>query len=298
MKHYFTLIFCFFSFFTIAQSKDTAILEVKYKFSYVYDTTKPDQPVLETMRLFVGRNCSKYESYDYFYEDSLQSASLGEKIAPDGRRVIGYKYFSNTIRFKNPNTLYVFRNPSKSLNKFRFMKEVEFLYEPNMANISWEITTEKNIIKGIACQKAKGWCKGRLYEAWFAPGIPFSAGPLKLSGLPGLIIEATDSLKQVSFQLESIADISQRKYIIEIPNKAIKTTSDKFKLILDAFNENPFILMKFYQFPNSNVNTDEIADQFFKDNAELMNKIKMDNSRKPKIVNNNPIELPEKQSIY
>jgi len=295
MKNTLTIFLCCLYFFSNAHSKDTAILEVKYKFSHIYDTTKPDQPVLETMRLFVGRNSSKYESYEYFYEDSLEIESRGEIIEPDGRRVIANKYFSNIKLKKNPNTLYIFRNPSKSLNKFSFMREIEFLYEPNMANISWEISTEKKNIKGIACQKAKGWCKGRLYEAWFAPGIPFSAGPLKLTGLPGLIIEATDSLKQVTFQLESIADISQRKYVIEIPNKAIKTTYEKFKLIYDAFKENPFILMKFYQFPDANANADEIADQFFKDNADLMNKIKMDNSRKPKIVYNNPIELPEKK---
>ena len=275
MKNLLTSFLCCLYFFSIAQPKDTAILEVKYKFSHIYDTTKPDQPVVETMRLFVGRNSSKYESYEYFYEDSLEFSSRGEVITPDGSIEIAPRYSSKIKLNKNPNTLYVFRNPSKSLNKFRFMKEVEFLYEANMANISWEISADTKLIKGIACQKAKGWCKGRLYEAWFAFGIPFSAGPLKLSGLPGLIIEATDSLKQVSYQLESLLDISQRKYIIEIPNKAIKTTYDKFKLILDAYKENPFILMKFYQFPDTN-------------------EVKMDNSRKPKIVINNPIELPEK----
>jgi GLPGLI family protein len=70
--------------------------------------------------------------------------------------------------------------------------------------ISWELLNETKNINSFSCQKAIGNFRGRTYIVWFTNDIPVSLGPWKLNGLPGLILEATDSLNQYQFFAEKI----------------------------------------------------------------------------------------------
>jgi|UPI0004B0CCD3 GLPGLI family protein len=70
--------------------------------------------------------------------------------------------------------------------------------------ISWELLNETKNINSFKCQKAIGNFRGRTYTVWFTNDIPVSLGPWKLNGLPGLILEATDSLNQFQYFAEKI----------------------------------------------------------------------------------------------
>ena len=70
--------------------------------------------------------------------------------------------------------------------------------------ISWELLPQTKNITSFKCQKAQGNFRGRTYTVWFTNDIPVSMGPWKLNGLPGLILEATDSLNQLQFFAEKI----------------------------------------------------------------------------------------------
>lgn len=70
--------------------------------------------------------------------------------------------------------------------------------------ISWELLNETKKINSFNCQKARGNFRGRTYTVWFTNDIPVCLGPWKLNGLPGLILEATDSLNQFQFFAEKI----------------------------------------------------------------------------------------------
>ncbi|MGY4537839.1 GLPGLI family protein [Mucilaginibacter sp. UYNi724] len=89
-----------------------------------------------------------------------------------------------------------------------YMREFVFsrplMSEENLPRISWKITKDKKDIGKLNCIKAICNFRGRNYEAWFCEEIPVSAGPWKLQGLPGLIIEANDSTKQVRFLFQSV----------------------------------------------------------------------------------------------
>lgn len=65
--------------------------------------------------------------------------------------------------------------------------------------IVWEITREQKIIAKQKCTKAVGNYRGRNYQVWFSPEIPVSYGPWKLSGLPGLIVEARSDDGEIAF---------------------------------------------------------------------------------------------------
>lgn len=70
--------------------------------------------------------------------------------------------------------------------------------------INWKLSLEKKKIGIYNCLKATGDFRGRTYTAWYTPEIPLSYGPWKLNGLPGLILEAYDSEKEIFMYFKSI----------------------------------------------------------------------------------------------
>lgn len=84
-----------------------------------------------------------------------------------------------------------------SKKEFHFIKQEKPI-------LNWEITDVEKLIGGYKCIKALTSYKGREYTAWYSPSIPASYGPWKLSGLPGLILEAYDTKKEIFFSLKEI----------------------------------------------------------------------------------------------
>ncbi|KAA1240372.1 GLPGLI family protein [Aquimarina sp. RZ0] len=66
--------------------------------------------------------------------------------------------------------------------------------------ILWKLKNEFKTVGDYKCQKATTSYRGRNYVAWFTSDIPVSYGPWKLQGLPGLILEASDSRGQYEFK--------------------------------------------------------------------------------------------------
>jgi len=90
--------------------------------------------------------------------------------------------------------------------------------------IKWKLTTETKEISGYKCYKAtytyiQKW-KGREFPweviAWYSPEIPLQYGPIRYSGLPGLILELSEDNR--GFIVEKIS-FSKEKIKIKKPNK-------------------------------------------------------------------------------
>jgi len=112
-----------------------------------------------------------------------------------------------------------------------------FSVEEKMPAIEWNITQEAKEIQGMQCQKATCNFKGRSYEAWFCSQLPYSNGPWKLGGLPGLIVEAYDTKKEVVFTFTSFENASGAQTTIAIPADIIKTTPKEYKQYLEALQK-------------------------------------------------------------
>lgn len=102
----------------------------------------------------------------------------------------------------------------KEKGKFKIWDEVYSEYRKYFEDTeerNWNMVADstKNIL-GYECVLAESDYHGRHWKAWFAPEIPVDAGPWKLLGLPGLIMEAVDSTGQHHFTASGIesSDIS------------------------------------------------------------------------------------------
>lgn len=93
--------------------------------------------------------------------------------------------------------------------KHTYLKEV-------LPKFSWKITKQKKKIAKFNCILAETNFRGRKYFAWYTPDIPVYSGPWKLNGLPGMILEAYDEGKYISwtFQKYQFPIKTTQKYTI------------------------------------------------------------------------------------
>lgn len=282
-----------------AQKPDTAQVLVHYKFTHVRDTTNRAHPYTENMVLYVGKTASAYKSYDRIAADEQFKKAYAQAVAssPDGRININRKGVGSSdqyYQYPNEQKLFVINN--LLMNSYRI--------EEPMPAIDWKISSDTTTFGGLHCQKATTHFKGRDYIVWFAPDLPVRTGPWKLSGLPGVILDAHDTKNEVIFKFDGIekatfvdvkpitgADAAEKDVppilrglndnstIIGPPASAIKATQKEFEKLKEGMQKNPNALMQGMQGPDGGPRGDIV--------------IKMGPGGPPPVVN--PIELPEKK---
>jgi GLPGLI family protein len=94
-------------------------------------------------------------------------------------------------------------------------KAVPYIIEESLSRPKWIITNDFKLIGQFNCRKAETTFRGRNYIAWFTERIETTFAPWKLSGLPGLIIEVSDTTNSVKFHL--IEFKNQMVYQIDQP---------------------------------------------------------------------------------
>lgn len=98
-------------------------------------------------------------------------------------------------------------------------RDIGFNYiKDSIPKINWKILDETKEIGDFKCFKASCNFRGRDYTAWFTLEIPLPYGPWKLQGLPGLILEAYDTDKEIYFYFKSIEYPSDKVLKIIVPN--------------------------------------------------------------------------------
>lgn len=205
-----------------AQENDTIKAVITYAFSHLRDTAKGAEPYTENMDLFLSTNSSWYKSAD---KDSIK-ALISANFVASGNKVMTF------IPYTTEQLFFDFSNQKFSIVD-RFLGD--YIMEDDWPTINWQITDETSTISSLHCQKAIGEWHGRTYTAWFSSDLPYHAGPWKLNGLPGLIIEAYDTNKEVVFKFAGFSTIKDGSEVIQVPTKGIKTTVQEYKEMKDAF---------------------------------------------------------------
>lgn len=99
--------------------------------------------------------------------------------------------------------------------------------------VQWEITNESKYIGEFKVLKATTTRKLGSYleeiEAWFAPKLPYSFGPLGYNGLPGLILEMYRG--KVVFKLK---EIEEKDVDIKLPKGSKEMTFEKYFEMLET----------------------------------------------------------------
>ncbi|GAB4132616.1 MAG: hypothetical protein OHK0045_24510 [Raineya sp.] len=115
-----------------------------------------------------------------------------------------------------------------------------FVILDTLKGISWNINFDKvKQIGNLTCTEATANYRGRKYTAWFTTQIPISQGPWKLYGLPGLILEAYDSTRQVNFFFKnlSLEEKNITEKLIPPPTKNVISFQEYKKRLIKKLKE-------------------------------------------------------------
>jgi len=212
------ILFLIIALFTckVIHAQESVLINVVYELKYVRDLADKTNPYTTNMVLSLGKSSSRYCTEKMYLENKTQPDTKEKMDQPAGKEsipmpkivVMGgpmltvnkYGTFINEQILKN----YV----SRKLTIWATMGPKDYKIETPWPNINWKVQDEKKTIGKYNCQKATGSYSGRIYTAWFAPELPFQDGPWKLSGLPGLILEASDSHNEVVFTFKEISKIN------------------------------------------------------------------------------------------
>lgn len=244
-----------------------------YTFKHLRDTSLPNSIYTEKMLLTFNNFSYKYSSYISYIDDSISKSRT--LLASDySKNITETKYTRRTIE----ELFYFFDK-----NEFYFVHPwigEKIVIENSIDKIDWKIQDSTKEVKGLNCVLAEAKFKGRIYNAWFCPEIPVNAGPWKLNGLPGLIIEAYDLSNSVFFSLETLQKVEQ---IIELPKAYKKVTKKEFDQLINSIKQNPSGFIN-AALNGSNMQNGGTVMQLNKGGSNTQNK---------KSLVNNPIELNE-----
>lgn len=280
---------CFLFIASAQESTDPVLLNVVYKTVHVNDTNHRDQPLVETMLLQVGQSASKYIRESYKPRPKQTNTSTGPVVMAVGRpmAVVNGPGITDIEMYQYPAT--------RQMNITARLGMQDYLIEGKLPAIDWQITNETRQIDAYTCQKATGSYAGRIYTAWFTSELPFQCGPWKLSGLPGLILEAEDEKKEVQFLFKDMYKDSLDATLATNRKKLVKVTEKAYEKAREAFFENPVASMQAQLPPGA-----PAVELAYRDGsgtsatgaeaAQMIEKKK----KEAKYSNNNPIELKKR----
>lgn len=216
MKRLFFFIFTFSFLVGNAQNIDKVKLRVHYTTKFKHFETSPQKTIDEKI-LDVGDYLSKFYS---LWETRIEEVT--DSVIAHGGAMQDVMNARGKLPYPRSYDYYIiYKNyPQKGKLTGTDKDLKHYIYEEALEKQNWTILLEDSIVAGYQCQKARAQFRGRVWDVWFAPGIPVSDGPWKLCGLPGLILYAKDSKDDFLFECIEIKEgrneditFPKRKYI-------------------------------------------------------------------------------------
>lgn len=183
-------------------------MEFVYDYRCCIDTTASlsEDYNCDKMLLQIGPDgLSKFSSYKNLTVDSIIMRSSQEQIfnaATEGKLSTG-------------EFMTIYKNyPIGKLTHTEKICQDWFRYDEDMPQFEWELTDSTTNVLGYECQSAKCKFRGREWTVFYTEDIPLSEGPWKLSGLPGLIMRASDDKGHYTFECIGIKSRADRPITI------------------------------------------------------------------------------------
>jgi GLPGLI family protein len=209
---------------------DTSLFTITYEVKIMVDTNKPDDIQEDLLVLQIGKHISKSYSQFLFQADSINTEAIKNGLAtsPIFQGIVPpIEVYRNYPENKNTVTYRTFANGPT------------FLYTEDKIKFEWKILPVTKKYLTYTCQKATTTFRGRNYEAWFTSEIPFSEGPYKFTGLPGLILQIQDTEGHYAYNCTGIKKEKQVNEIKMWTWKYDPTTREKLNAFLKRIHDNP-----------------------------------------------------------
>lgn len=231
MKCFFILCACLgLSFSLSAQQNDMFPTDYECLYEYTIQVKDGVKESYSTI-LQIGTACAYFTDYTSYQLDSVRCASNPDEktLLHYGQQVLHNEFFFDQSVLQN--------YPKGKKTVYSVITPDYYRYEERNDLINWELQNDTTTICGYNCNKATCSYGGRKWMVYYTTEIPVQFGPWKFSGLPGLIMAATDdenihTFTAIGFRKNNVP-ISVPKY------QVIETTREKFLKSKNRFEENP-----------------------------------------------------------
>ncbi|KUY29809.1 GLPGLI family protein [Elizabethkingia ursingii] len=267
------LMISFFTTIAFAQS-----FRFVYSYKSIPDTLKKNNIIEEFMALDIDTQQQKsvFSSLIKIKSDSNMTANIskGAMLFPDSR-IRTYNVIEKNWSNKE-NFLYTHNHSINPILKVNDKRQ-----------FTWQVSKEKKEILSYPVQKATTKFGKREWTAWFSSVIPFSDGPYKFFGLPGLILKITDKTNSHSYELVAIEQIAPSSFkMLKDPSytRVINISLEEYKKELIENRKDPMrhIRQKVFR-KEVFFNSKQRKAEYLKENEIRLTKEMAEN--------NNPIEL-------
>lgn len=237
---------------------------------------------------------NEYNNYRELYSKVLDNNSLDPEA--NQNKTVVESALEKMATIKDFNKIYKRKLDSNNfqINDFRQTSAgyKKYYFEDSTEKIAWKLSGDTKIVANFLCQKATGWFRGRTWEVWFTNKLPISAGPWKLYGLPGLILEARDSANLYLYEADIVISpaaqptdnsldinknvlITDYKLWLQIAQRSFTETQEQAKKLVDIFD-------------NSLTNYIDVGDSPMGRNMENLRRFKLESK-----LNYEPLEFPK-----
>lgn len=203
------ILISFFLFFPLKNYSQQAI---KVHYTSYFNVSKATEEIKKTQpdyynKLMDEEMMAKMLRFSLDIQNNTSLFYLQESLISDLEDPIVKNYVVG--EFYGLSKIYVDKNKDTLVEQLNWPMG-KFLKNKKASFIEWEITTETKEINGYQCFKAnyvysQPWrdrIVSKKVEAWYCPVLPYSFGPIRYNGLPGLILELHE--KDITFVVEKI----------------------------------------------------------------------------------------------
>lgn len=234
----FPIILCLVAISANAQTK--ADIEVSYTMTSPNMRTGKLGDSTHQYILLANSSQSKFYSPRTEQIDSLCSTPDGEAKFKEMQRAAALAGNFDDIP-RRDGSMYVVKSTDANVMKVCDTAGMEqYVVEEPIENIDWTIVEDSvKKVLGYDCIMATADYHGRKWTAWFTPEIPLQAGPWKLAGLPGLILEADADNGVYSFVATGIQNTTRQISQVYLADRCEKVSRKDLLKAQRSFLDNP-----------------------------------------------------------
>lgn len=200
--------------------------KVTYSVDYSLDSTDLKSKKSEDMVLFLSNDISSFSSKSKLYKNTVIVKGNSAQTSKESLTAFPY------VIIKNPKNNFL----AYTLQ----IVDDYFYYKQNLDLFNWKLHSETKTIKDYNTQKATTTYAGRDYTAWFTKDIPISDGPFKFNGLPGLILEISDSENHYNYKIKSFEKLKPSVDFEINLKQYVSTDREKLFEVWYRYREDPF----------------------------------------------------------
>lgn len=208
----------------LLNAQEKAVYRITYDCHALYDKT----PQTYRWNLDIGNSTAVFYNPNHRkHEEAFQSMQKTDDITVlmNSIKQLGSKYPNRS------NLEVLIGAPEKEtytyINKLGL--DDIFMYEEHLPDIHWELTDSTKTVCSYPCHQAIASVYGRTWSVWYSTELPMPYGPYILGGLPGLILEASDTEEIFHFTCVGIETVHDDTTIaLNGEKEAVKCTRKKY----------------------------------------------------------------------